>query len=437
MKSINNILALSILLFFTYQGNLYAATYTSLTSGLWNDATNVWSLDGVTPCGCSPSTTTAGNNIVINHTITTTANLIVNGGSSFRVNPTGQLLGSDNINTWNSAIDFFGHVAINKFVMDAGAMVTLHTGVIMDLNNQLQIINGVFTNDGGLSNSGGIDIHSTGTLTLLNASRTHVTSGNMTNFGVINICATCCMSSNGNWRNMATGIVTGNGAVNSGGNVNNSGVWDVNVSWCANGAGLGLPIPEDCATSQAICFAITLPVELINLAAEAIDNEFVDITWETASEQNSDYFSVERSIDGKEWITLGQAKAAGNSDEAINYLFTDTDPNTGTNYYRLVQVDFNGRTATSETVAAEIIRTGQEMTAYPNPIANGQVLTVKGVNYGDQLVLLNAAGNTIVQETVESHSGIGRITIEQVDGGMYFVRNLSTDAKPIKITILR
>lgn len=437
MKSITHTLSLFILSVFIYHGNLIAATYTTLNSGLWNDVTNVWSLDGVTPCGCSPATTTAGNHIVINHNITTTSNLIINGASTFTVNASGQLLGSDNINTWNSTIHFFGHVAINKFVMDAGANVNLHTGVIMDLNNQLHIINGVFTNDGGLSNSGGIDINSTGTLITLNASRMHVTSGNMTNYGLIDVCATCCMSSNGNWRNMATGTVTGNGAVNSGGNINNSGIWDINVSWCATGTGLGLPNPEDCATAQGICFAITLPVELAEFEAEAIENEQIDLSWTTASEQNSDYFVIERSTDAKEWTALGQVKAAGNSNSEIHYLFTDSEPMSGINYYRLVQYDFDGRSNISTIVLAEIHATNEEITAYPNPIANGQTLTVTGVEFGDEVVLLNAAGTIVVQEMVESRSGTARINIQELEGGMYFVRTLANPSNPVKITILR
>ena len=137
---------------------------------------------------------------------------------------------------------------------ESNAVANLHTGIILNFSNQIQLTDGVFTNDGGLTHSGGINIGSAGSIVLINSARMNVTSGNMTNYGTIDICGTCCMSSNGNWRNMASGIVTGTGAVNSGGNLQNSGIWDVNVSWCATGAGLGLPTAEDCATATGICF---------------------------------------------------------------------------------------------------------------------------------------------------------------------------------------
>ena len=72
-------------------------------------------------------------------------------------------------------------------------------------------------------------------------------------------------------------------------------------------------------------------------------NDVNVLEWETASENNSDYFDVEWSMDGEIWRTIGDVKASGNSTESINYNFTHHNYQKGFNYYRLVQVDIDGK----------------------------------------------------------------------------------------------
>ena len=84
-----------------------------------------------------------------------------------------------------------------------------------------------------------------------------------------------------------------------------------------------------------------LPVELVSFEGQNIDEiNFLD--WETASESNSDIFEIEWSVDGEFWRPIGDVKAAGNSTESITYNFKHEDYQKGLNYYRLVQIDYNG-----------------------------------------------------------------------------------------------
>jgi len=414
-----------------------AATYTTLTNGSWNDITNVWSLDGVTPCGCNPGTNITGDIININHQVSLVANIVLNGGTNLTVNPSGQLIGSNNIDVTSATMDFFGPVSITRLDMNAGSLVQLHIGVIFNLSNQLLITSGLFSNDGGLVSSGGIDIGTTGQVILTNAARMDVVSGNFRNAGLVDICGTCCMSSNGNWRNTITGTVTGNGAVNSGGNLNNQGTWDVNVSWCATGAGLGLPTPQDCATAQAICFAILLPVELIHFSASLVDNEFVELNWETASEQNSAYFEVERSINGSDWQSIGKVSAAGNSDENQEYNLTDLAPNDGLNYYRLVQFDIDGRKSYSFSVSAEIRAQGPQLQVYPNPSSGNNYIVIEGINNGDVLSIRNSSGALALEQTVSESSKRMTMDISSLQAGMYFIQTNLNPSNPVKLVVTR
>jgi len=93
------------------------------------------------------------------------------------------------------------------------------------------------------------------------------------------------------------------------------------------------------------CAPVPLPVELSEFTAEAGD-KVNTIKWTTVSEQNSDYFIVERSLNGADWDFAGRVKSAGNSTSEINYTLEDRAFTNFINYYRLKQVDIDGVTKT-------------------------------------------------------------------------------------------
>jgi hypothetical protein len=87
---------------------------------------------------------------------------------------------------------------------------------------------------------------------------------------------------------------------------------------------------------------IALPIELIFF--DGVDNTTNNLLyWSTASEKDNDYFTIERSIDGETWESISNVDAVGNSQEVLNYSYTDKTFKRGEiNYYRLYQTDFNG-----------------------------------------------------------------------------------------------
>jgi len=103
---------------------------------------------------------------------------------------------------------------------------------------------------------------------------------------------------------------------------------------------------------------IVLPVELIYFDAKCDKNNLVQLQWQTASETNSDYFTVERSGNGNIFEAIGVVKAAGNSSTRRYYYFTDTLSafklyNLPAYYYRLKQVDKNGANKYLQIITAE------------------------------------------------------------------------------------
>jgi len=85
-----------------------------------------------------------------------------------------------------------------------------------------------------------------------------------------------------------------------------------------------------------------LPITLVSFEIKEV-NETVEISWVTSSEENNDYFTIERSVDGTHYEIMNKVNGAGNSNEIKQYTIVDKNPMTGQLYYRLSQTDFDGK----------------------------------------------------------------------------------------------
>jgi hypothetical protein len=124
--------------------------------------------------------------------------------------------------------------------------------------------------------------------------------------------------------------------------------------------------------------ATTLPIELSKFNAEK-SNRTVLLNWQTESETQNDYFQIEHSLDGKNYITLDKVEGAGNSAVQKKYQYSHRTPFDGLNYYRLKQTDFDGSFEYSKVVQVDM--SSKEVRIYPNPVA--EVLFVESKNETD------------------------------------------------------
>jgi len=108
-----------------------------------------------------------------------------------------------------------------------------------------------------------------------------------------------------------------------------------------------------------------LPVDWLEFKGKHVDKT-VQLNWSTASEKNADRFEVERSTNGNEFIRIGAVAASGNSSVVNHYAFIDNDPSSGSNYYRLRQLDYDGTEDFSNTILVEVKQKIGK--AYPNPV---------------------------------------------------------------------
>ncbi len=173
--------------------------------------------------------------------------------------------------------------------------------------------------------------------------------------------------------------------------------------------------------------AQSLPIELGSFDAQATDDGNVDVFWQTISERNNDYFTVERSQDGIDFENIGTVDGAGNSNNKIDYEFVDEEAPSGISYYRLRQTDFDGKTETFEPVT--VMNTNVEEgiiieRLYPNPFANE--FTIEFSTSGDEPVtftLQSMNGSIIHTEEINSYSTTKSYSFHQgntIPSGTYF-----------------
>lgn len=141
-------------------------------------------------------------------------------------------------------------------------------------------------------------------------------------------------------------------------------------------------------TITAIAIASTtvpLPVEFSSFTALA-DHCAVNLNWTTASERNSDYFTILRSSDGATFKELGRVAASGNSNGS-SYSFRDEAPEPGTNYYRLRQTDLDGSSSYTSVQRVQIDCGETGIRVYPT-LTNGAVTVELPVMLEDAVIEL-------------------------------------------------
>lgn len=117
---------------------------------------------------------------------------------------------------------------------------------------------------------------------------------------------------------------------------------------------------------------VVLPIELLRFSGQP-EGDQVRLLWETATEVNNDYMAVEHSTDGVSFREIGRVRGAGTTDVAQQYQFLDRSPQTGNNYYRLRQVDFDGTTTYHQVIVVELterIRSLPMLRLYPTAITD-------------------------------------------------------------------
>jgi hypothetical protein len=190
-----------------------------------------------------------------------------------------------------------------------------------------------------------------------------------------------------------------------------SGSAGTTMTGLASGASVFLNI-NDCSSA--------LPVELTSFRAEVEENVVV-ARWTTDSETDNNYFSLERSEDGRHFTEVTREHGAGNSSEQQVYYAQDKNPLFGTSYYRLSQTDFDGHTSHSQIISITIDRVPQ-LLVYPNPSNDYIIVSFEGIkNFSLQL---SGISGEVVYEAKEI-TGQLKLDVNKYPRGIYFLKVFS------------
>jgi hypothetical protein len=173
---------------------------------------------------------------------------------------------------------------------------------------------------------------------------------------------------------------------------------------------------------------VPLPATVTNFSGVKLESSD-KLSWTTSSEQNNAYFNLQHSTDGTNFTTLAKVNSKaqnGNSSVSLNYSSINSKPSLGHNYYRLQQVDMDGKVS----VHAQIVdliwgATGSTVSIYPNPttdILNIDLYAVKDQN--TTVKLLDMSGRVIKQIQAKSAVGMNNIKLSmgEIASGVYTIQ---------------
>lgn len=185
---------------------------------------------------------------------------------------------------------------------------------------------------------------------------------------------------------------------------------DASTGATADGSFLNGEVEDSQFTSNQV-----LPVRLSSFEVSSVRND-AKLSWTTASELDNDYFHIQRSADGQYFETIGKIQGNGTTSTESSYSFTDRNIGklNGEVYYRLKQVDYNGKSELSHIVSTRFdLRSDSKV--YPNPVYN-RLKIHTGKYKGDVTVnLLDVSGRMIISKTISNRD----IMLDDVREGYY------------------
>ncbi|GEM_PF-2817590 len=172
---------------------------------------------------------------------------------------------------------------------------------------------------------------------------------------------------------------------------------------------------------------VPLPVSLLNFEAIS-EKPNVKLFWATVGEANNRGFEIQRSEDGKQFVTIGfldSKSKDGNSKALLNYEFIDYTAPKGKLFYRLVQNDNDNHTTISKTVLVSNGNSSDAISIFPNPIIDK--VNVLGLQGNGQLFVYDQTGKMIYKQPYTNATT--DINLEHLENGIYSISIIAEDGK--------
>ncbi len=414
-------------------GNGYAATYTTLANGSWSNTTNVWSTDGVSPCGCSPGTNVNNQTINILHNITFALNLRFGANTQVFIQQNRTLSSGPtiNIDVFDSYWNIEGNVITgNLYTRSGGVNIFLNSGGSIQTSQSFEMQGGfVHVRSAYIRSSSSVSVSTTSTLRLSHGSKFEALNS-FNNYGILTVEPGSCVSSVGTFQNNAGAFVYGAGSIVSiAGNVRNElpnplTNFSAGISWCGAGGSLNLPTLSNCALANSTCNGIVLPIEMSSFTVELKNELYTEINWSTASENNNAYFRVMKLSEGNSnWKEIETVDGSGTTSETMYYRSVDKNVQMGVTYYRLIQVDNDGKENYSDVLSINRSNSGPEIVLYPNPASQNEQIVLNNLKKTEgNISVYDLNGNLIYNEEKSSNADFHVISTDKISSGIYSIR---------------
>jgi hypothetical protein len=182
--------------------------------------------------------------------------------------------------------------------------------------------------------------------------------------------------------------------------------------------------------SSGVSSGATLPVVLDGFTAALNSDHTVSLYWNTQVEVNFSHFTIQRSADGANWDDIGTVQAKGNSAVRIDYTYTDEQPLTGANYYRLALVNLdNSYTYSDVKVMQAAAATIAKISFFPNPAHDFVNVALAGASISPVTILLTSSSGQLMQEktAIAGNGAVVSLPIRNLTAGMYFLSVVHAD----------
>jgi hypothetical protein len=173
------------------------------------------------------------------------------------------------------------------------------------------------------------------------------------------------------------------------------------------------------------CEPVQLPVTLTDFKAQYQGNGKAILEWRTASEQNNDRFEIQRSVDGQNFNAIGTVAGSGTTSHTLTYAYTDQGVdalNADIVYYRLRQVDIDGKSELSQVVMVRPkIQNGADVRVWPNPSEGRFQVQLKNAPSGPVKATIYSASGKVIKTTT-FRNVTSEIDLSGQSAGTYFIR---------------
>jgi ELWxxDGT repeat protein len=211
---------------------------------------------------------------------------------------------------------------------------------------------------------------------------------------------------------------------------------DANITWNAAGNYWSVQFPVTGFSGFYLSSVAggVLPVNWLYVKAQLQANNTALISWGTAQESNTKHYEVEHSTNGNSFIKTGTVNATGNSSTALHYSFTHLNVPAGINYYRIKQIDTDGKFSYSAVIVLRNNYAQTKTVIATNPVENILTVVEPEMVFIHSFQIFDSKGALVLAKQMQSRQRVISLPVTNLLSGHYVLKiNYDTHSKSIQL----